>query len=247
VDLALSEQDLTIYGTDNDDKLAQDVYSLTVGDFNSDALADILVGTAAADGPVNSRNLAGESYVIFGQPALAGTIDLASSEEIATIYGAGDGDKLASVAAGDVNGDGSDEILVAAPYADGVNGTRQACGEAYVISLADSDGDGLLDIDDPCPSEADCDNDQFDDYVELYAGTDPLDDCPDNPTDDAWPPDVNVDTQANVLDVLAFMPRLLTHVGDGLYSPRFDLNADGWVNVLDVLKCMPVLLTSCTS
>jgi hypothetical protein len=153
VDIALSEQDLTIYGVDSDDKLAQFVYFLAMGDVNGDGTEDIVAGSEAADGPGNSRNLSGETYVIFGGPTLGGTIDLASDEDGIVIYGATNGDKLASVAAGDVNGDGSDEILVAAPNADGVGETRPSCGEAYVISLPDldPDDDGVLDPSDNCP------------------------------------------------------------------------------------------------
>ncbi|UCH86481.1 MAG: FG-GAP repeat protein [Dehalococcoidia bacterium] len=232
LDLALSEHDLTIYGVDSDDKLAQYVYSLTIGDFNADAVDDILVGTAAADGPNNSRNLAGESYVIFGLPALAGTIDLASAEEIVTIYGAADGDKLGSVAAGDVNGDGIDEVLVAAPYADGVDKSRLACGEAYVIRLGDSDGD----------------TDGFLDLVELYLGTDPLDNCPDDPSDDAWPLDINMDTEITVAgDCLNFRDRIGAAPGDPEWWQRLDLNADGMISAVgDALLYRGMIGESCT-
>ena len=152
VDATLSEQDLTIYGTDSDDKLAQYVYLLAIGDVTGDGIEDILVGSQAADGPDNSRNLSGETYVIFGGPTLGGTIDLASDEEGIVIYGAKGGDKLAPVAVGDVNGNGTDDILLAAPYAD-KSDTRPACGEAYVISLPDydPDDDGVLDPSDNCP------------------------------------------------------------------------------------------------
>jgi len=253
VDVALSEQDLTIYGVDIYDKLAENVYSVTVGDFNGDGLKDILLGSILGDGPANGRNLSGEAYVIFGQPTMEGTIDLASAEQSFSIYiyGAADGDKLGSVAAGDVNGDGADEVLMAAPFADGVAKSRLGCGEAYVISLDDSDGDTLPDFGDPCPTDDDCDDDEFDDYLELYLGTDPQDACPDDPNDDAWPPDVNSGTmgcgfhngEINITDVLCYKWKL----GSNPYDRRYDLNADGNVNILDVLLYKWELGKSCTS
>ena len=84
------------------------------------------------------------------------------------------------------------------------------------------------------------DDDQFSDYIELYLGTDALDACPDAITDDAWPPDMNNDTQANVLDVLLLAPHWGARLGQTNYDRRFDLNADGFINVLDVLLFSPV-------
>ena len=38
------------------------------------------------------------------------------------------------------------------------------------------------------------DNDDFQDSREVYLGTDPLDNCPDNSSDDAWPLDIDKDS-----------------------------------------------------
>ncbi len=48
-------------------------------------------------------------------------------------------------------------------------------------------------IGDAC-DPADTDSDGSSDRIEFFAGTDPTDDCPDDPLDDALPPDVNNDT-----------------------------------------------------
>ncbi|MGQ9572859.1 MAG: matrixin family metalloprotease [Chloroflexota bacterium] len=105
----------------------------------------------------------------------------------------------------------------------------------------DTDSDGICDDGDP-----DDDNDGFEDLVEVYVGTDLLDGCPDHPSHDAWPPDINRDTYINVLDVLLYKPVFLTQLGEPSYDPRFDINMDYWINVLDVLLYKPFFGTQCT-
>jgi hypothetical protein len=248
VDVALSEQDLMVYGVDSDDKLAQYVYLLTTGDFNGDGTEDVLVGSEAADGPGNARNLGGEAYVILGRSTIGGTIDFALSEEDIVVYGGNEGDHLGSVAAGDIDGNGSDEILVAAPYADGVDEARLSCGEAYVISLGDSDGDGLLDIGDPCPYDIDCDDDEFSDYVEQYVGTDSLDACPDDTNDAAWPLDIDNDAIISVTgDIFHYRDRIGAEPGDPNWWQRLDFDLSGDISVTgDVFLYRDKLGATCT-
>jgi putative hemolysin len=106
----------------------------------------------------------------------------------------------------------------------------------------DSDSDGACDAGDP-----DDDNDEFDDSVEAYLSTDPLDACPDDPSDDAWPFDINVDTWSDILDVLLYKGHLQTQVGDPDYDQRLDFNADAWVNILDVLLYKGHIQVQCTN
>jgi subtilisin-like proprotein convertase family protein len=125
---------------------------------------------------------------------------------------------------------------------DGVGDTVDNCPSDYNPDQADTDSDGLGDVCDP-----DDDNDGFDDSVEQYVGTDPLDDCPDDPSDDAWPFDVDVDTWSNVLDLLVYKGHLQICVPDPNYVQRFDINVDNCVDVLDVLAYKGHLQVQCSN
>ena len=133
IDLATTAADLTVFGGDADDYLA-DRFSLAQGDFNGDGIDDILVGAPKADGPDNGRTNAGEAYVILGSADVRSTLDIAEGQQDLTVIGASKGDNLGFVvASGDVNGDGIDDVLLGARFAGGPDGSRPYAGEAYVV------------------------------------------------------------------------------------------------------------------
>lgn len=103
------------------------------GDVNGDGFDDFLVG-APGD---NDSNTDSVTYLVFGRGDFDFTMDLSlmSADQGFALVGIDDGDWSGDAvsAAGDINGDGFDDILIGAPNADGhANGSVDA-GEAYVV------------------------------------------------------------------------------------------------------------------
>jgi len=158
-----------------------------VGDVNGDGFDDVIVGASSA-GP--DGNSAGESYVVFGK-ADSARIDLgalgSSGFKIDGID-ASDFSGSSVSGAGDVNGDGFDDVIVGAPGADPDGNSR--AGESYVVfGKADSasidlgalgsggfriDGIDTFDFSGRSVSGAgDVNGDGFDDVIVGASGADP--------------------------------------------------------------------------
>lgn len=120
-----------INGNDKDDNLG---YSISnAGDINGDGINDIIIGAPLSD--PNDQSNAGNSYIVFGSNnGFANIIDISTLDGINgfTVNGGGIGDQSGrSVsAAGDINGDGIDDLIIGAPFADS-NGDDS--GAAYLI------------------------------------------------------------------------------------------------------------------
>ena len=148
VDLSnVSTGGFAILGDSSNDYAGWSVSS--AGDVNGDGFDDVIVGAQWAS----------KAYVVYGKPAGFGTVDLGNLQPADGFIiqgGAGDNAGWSVSAAGDINGDGFDDVLVGAPNV-AFYGYNSAAGEAYVVfgsgALEDNrevandfNGDGRSDI-----------------------------------------------------------------------------------------------------
>jgi hypothetical protein len=114
VDLAARQQDVTIAGALPGDNLG---FSAAAADINGDGIEDIVVGAFLAGRAESPANRTGAVYVLFGRSNLPDSLDLAATDPDITISGLtlngffGD-----SLAAGDVNGDGTADLIIGATF-----------------------------------------------------------------------------------------------------------------------------------
>jgi len=125
-DTDLSAADASFIGEDADDYSGWSVAS--AGDVNGDGYDDILIGAFSdADGGV----WAGQTYLFFGKPSgWAMDTDLSAADASFIGEDAYDHSGYSVASAGDVNGDGFDDILIGA-YGDDDGGNE--AGQTYLI------------------------------------------------------------------------------------------------------------------
>jgi hypothetical protein len=122
--------------------------AIAAGDFNGDGIADVALAAAFSDGPDGGRADAGAAYVFLSPFEPGEERDAAAGEQDFTIYGAAAGDQLGrSLAAGDVDGDGIDDILVGSPFADGPAGDRTDSGRVDIVMGSQVAGQGPRTLD----------------------------------------------------------------------------------------------------
>ncbi|WP_256091012.1 Ig-like domain-containing protein, partial [Nostoc sp. KVJ20] len=120
-----------INGIDSGDYSGDSVSS--AGDINGDGFDDLIIGASGAD--PNGQFRAGESYVVFGRNnGFAAQFNLSSLDGsdgfVINGINAGDDSGSSVSSAGDINGDGFDDLIIGAPFAD-PNG--QSVGSSYVV------------------------------------------------------------------------------------------------------------------
>jgi hypothetical protein len=131
LEMANGEYDAAIFGAEDLDELGDTVAS---GDINGDGLDDIIMTAEAADGPDNARSTAAEVHVVFGSKELSGDLDISLGDQDVSILGADEQDTLGfSLASGDVNGDGVDDLIMGARGDNGLLNAQNRVGAVYIL------------------------------------------------------------------------------------------------------------------
>lgn len=123
VDIALHEEDAAIFGASAGGNMTQTA-ALSSGDMNGDGVGDIIMGAFRANA----------AYILFGPFSSGSRVDMKDSPPDVVVYGADPADYTGfSVCAGDISGDGSDDLVIGALEGDGPANSLKGAGEVHVL------------------------------------------------------------------------------------------------------------------
>lgn len=133
--IQLGEYDVLFSGEDENGQFGSDV---AVGDFNGDGTDDVVIGAHRSADP-NGKPANGAAYVFYGGDDISGRLSISDGEQSVTIQGPKAGAALGfPVAAGDLNGDGIDDIIIGAQQEGVTGGNLATTGTVRVIFGGDN-------------------------------------------------------------------------------------------------------------
>ncbi len=108
-------------------------------DLNGDGVQDLIVSARTGDTPVSGRQDAGDVFLFRGRASWPTSIDLQTQSADSRVYGADAFDYVGHVdqlAAGDVDTDGTNDLVIGVRAGDGRNNTEMSLGELRLIAPA---------------------------------------------------------------------------------------------------------------
>jgi len=140
IDIALGQQDFTVVAAEGFSLLGD---FMAGGDINGDGITDLVLGAPFAGRVPGSphggpRTELGETYVVLGSRDLSDSVSIPQDQEAVRISGPEQWSELGdAVAAGDVNGDGFDDVIAVAEAGDWPDNDRPNVGIAYIVFGSD--------------------------------------------------------------------------------------------------------------